>query len=90
MYTSSEGTGESAHMRRLARAFAAGQCDTCQNIMCWVILSFGATVPKSNDILILMKNMGYANVPSLVHQAIYVHIKLVYITTTEEDAMAQW
>ena len=36
VYTSSEGSGESVHMRRLAWAFAARQCDKYEKLMPWL------------------------------------------------------
>ena len=36
-YTSSEGSGYSAHMRRIASAFTAQRCDKYQNLMHWSI-----------------------------------------------------
>ena len=38
VYASSEGSSEYAHMRRLARAFIARQCDKSQNLMRWLKL----------------------------------------------------
>ena len=36
MYANSEGSGETARMRRLARAFASCLCDKYQNLMSWL------------------------------------------------------
>ena len=40
VYSSSEGSGESVHLHRLARAFVTWQCDKYRNLtkMCWLIL----------------------------------------------------
>ena len=40
MWANSEGSGESAQMRRLAWAFAVGLCDKYPFLMCWLILPF--------------------------------------------------
>ena len=37
MYANSEGSGETARMRRLAWAFAGRICDKYQNLMDWLI-----------------------------------------------------
>ena len=36
MCANSEGSGETARMRRLARAFAGRLCDKCHNLMGWL------------------------------------------------------
>ena len=40
VYACSEGSGESAHLRRLAWGFVAGQCDKYQHCMCLLNIRF--------------------------------------------------